>query len=61
VPTDDAQLVEAIGHPVSIVESNFTNIKVTAKADVSLAGAILKTLPKPGPKGPLRPFEEAQW
>jgi 2-C-methyl-D-erythritol 4-phosphate cytidylyltransferase len=60
-PTDDAQLVEAIGHPVSVVEADFTNLKITTRPDLSLAGAILKTRPKPKPKGPLTPFEEAQW
>ncbi len=60
-PTDDAQLVEAIGHPVSVVESNFTNLKVTNKGDITLANAIIRTLPKSAPKTPLSPFEEAQW
>ncbi len=59
--TDDAQLVEAIGHPVALVESDFTNIKVTTRPDLNLASAILKFRPKPKPKGPLSPFEEAQW
>ncbi len=59
--TDDAQLVELIGHPVAIVESDFTNLKITTRPDLNLAGAILKFRPKPKPKGPLTPFEEAQW
>ena len=59
--TDDAQLVEVMGHPVSLVESDFTNIKITAKRDVSLANQIIKGRPKPKPKGPLGAFEEAQW
>ncbi len=61
VPTDDAQLVEALGHPVSVVESNFTNLKVTSKGDITLANAIIRTLPKSAPKSTLSPFEEAQW
>lgn len=60
-PTDDAQLVEAIGHPVALVESDFSNLKITIPADLNLAGAILKSRPKPKPKGPITPFEEAQW
>ncbi len=60
-PTDDAQLVEAIGHAVSLVRSDFTNLKITTRADVALANAIIKSRPAPRPKGPLRPFEEAQW
>lgn len=60
--TDDAQLVEAVGHPVAIVESDPRNIKVTTKGDMSLAAAILKTLPQPKPKGgPMGAFDEAKW
>jgi 2-C-methyl-D-erythritol 4-phosphate cytidylyltransferase len=60
--TDDAQLVEAAGHPVQIVEGHPTNIKITTKADLQLAEAILKSRPKPKGQGPIHPFaEEAQW
>jgi 2-C-methyl-D-erythritol 4-phosphate cytidylyltransferase len=59
--TDDAQLVELTGHPVAIVESDFTNIKVTTKADQTLANAIVKMRPAPKPKRALGAFEEAQW
>lgn len=41
-PTDDAQLVEALGFKVCIVESEFLNIKVTTKKDIALVEAILK-------------------
>ncbi len=60
-PTDDAQLVEAFGHPVALVDSDFSNMKITVPADLNLAAAILKSRPKPRPKGPMMPFEEAQW
>lgn len=59
--TDDAQLVELMGHPVAVVESDFTNLKVTTRGDVSLASSIVRIRPKPKPKGPLGAFEEAQW
>jgi 2-C-methyl-D-erythritol 4-phosphate cytidylyltransferase len=59
--TDDAQLVELAGHPVQVVESDPTNLKITAKSDVSLANAILKARPAPKVSGPRGPFEEAQW
>jgi 2-C-methyl-D-erythritol 4-phosphate cytidylyltransferase len=59
--TDDAQLVERTGHPVQVVESDPTNLKITTKSDVSLASAILKARPAPKVKGPRGPFEEAQW
>jgi 2-C-methyl-D-erythritol 4-phosphate cytidylyltransferase len=59
--TDDAQLVEATGHAVALVTSDCTNLKITTKGDVTLANSILKTRPKPKPKGTLGAFEEAQW
>lgn len=60
-PTDDAQLVEAVGHPVSVVESDLSNLKVTTRPDLTLANAIIKTRPKRTPKSSLGAFEEAQW
>jgi 2-C-methyl-D-erythritol 4-phosphate cytidylyltransferase len=59
--SDDAQLVEALGHEVSIVETDSSNIKITHKADLAIAEAILKSRPKPVPKGPIGPYIEAQW
>jgi len=60
--TDDAQLVEAAGHPVTMVESAATNIKITSQSDISLAEAILKSLPRPKPQGPSHPFaEDEMW
>ena len=57
---DDAQVVELAGHPVSVVESDLTNLKITTKPDMTLAAAILKARPVPVKKT-MRPFEEAQW
>jgi 2-C-methyl-D-erythritol 4-phosphate cytidylyltransferase len=60
--TDDAQLVEAAGHPVHVVEGSTLNIKITTKSDVHLAEAILKSRPKPKASGPIHPFaEEEMW
>jgi 2-C-methyl-D-erythritol 4-phosphate cytidylyltransferase len=60
--TDDAQLVELAGHPVQIVEGHPANIKITTKADLQLAEAILKSRPKPKGQGPIHPFaDEAKW
>lgn len=42
-PTDDAQAVEEFGADVSLVESEFTNIKVTGMEDIPLAEAILSS------------------
>ena len=58
--TDDAQVVELAGHTVTVVISDSTNIKVTTKADITLAKAIIKSRPvKPAQR--LGAFEEAQW
>jgi 2-C-methyl-D-erythritol 4-phosphate cytidylyltransferase len=60
--TDDAQLVEAAGHPVHVVESTLCNLKITTKSDLMLAEAVLKARPKPKAKGPIHPFaEEEMW
>lgn len=59
--TDDAQVAELAGYKVAVVPGDISNIKITAPADLKLAEAILDILPKPKPKGPLNPFEEAQW
>lgn len=40
--TDDCQLVEAIGGRVQLVEGEYSNIKLTTKADMPLAEAILR-------------------
>ncbi len=45
--TDDAQLVERLGHPVTIVLSSPMNLKITTKEDLRIASALLKALPKP--------------
>jgi len=58
--TDDAQLVEATGHPVRIVESSSSNIKITTGTDIAIAGAILKARPKPKAKGPVGPWAGEQ-
>ncbi len=58
--TDDAQLVELSGHPVSVVVSDATNLKITTKGDLTLAHAIIKSRPvKAVPR--MGAFEEAQW
>ena len=59
--TDDSALVEALGHQVSIVETDASNIKITRKSDVAIAEAIIKSRPKSRPDGPIGPYIEAQW
>ena len=60
--TDDAQLVEALGHPVHVVEGSPLNLKITTKSDLALAEAVLKSRPKPKAARPAHPFaEEEMW
>ena len=59
--SDDSQLVEALGHKVSIVETDFSNIKITTKADIVIAEAIIKSRAKAKPEGYVGPYGDAQW
>jgi 2-C-methyl-D-erythritol 4-phosphate cytidylyltransferase len=49
--TDDAQLVERIGHPVTVVHGSPINMKITTQEDLRLAEQALKAMPKPKLKG----------
>ena len=40
--TDDAGLVERLGHPVSIIPGSKTNIKITTQEDLAVATALLR-------------------
>jgi len=40
--TDDASLVERIGHPVAMIEGSYRNIKITTPEDLILAEAFIK-------------------
>ncbi|MFB3165186.1 2-C-methyl-D-erythritol 4-phosphate cytidylyltransferase [Neobacillus sp. 179-J 1A1 HS] len=42
IGTDDSSLVERISHPVSMVEGDYDNIKLTTKEDLFVAQAILQ-------------------
>ena len=60
--TDDAQLVERLGHPVTVIEGSPINVKITTKEDLRLAEHALKALPKPKLLGPLHPFaDDDKW
>jgi len=48
--TDDAQLVEALGQPVQLVEGEASNIKITAPGDLALAEALLAAAESSGPR-----------
>jgi len=56
--TDDAQLVERLGHPVTVVPGSPINLKIATKEDLRLAEQALKALPKPKLKGPVHPFQD---
>lgn len=60
--TDDAQLIEALGHAVHLVPADASNLKITAPADLMLAANVIKS--RPAAKGPKQyhPFEdEIKW
>jgi 2-C-methyl-D-erythritol 4-phosphate cytidylyltransferase len=54
--TDDAQLVERVGRPVTIVPCSPLNLKITTRDDLKLAEQVLKVLPKPKLEGFQHPF-----
>ena len=60
--TDDAQLIEALGHAVSVVPGSPLNFKITTKDDLSLAELIVKSREVKQPDRPSLGFsEDAQW
>jgi 2-C-methyl-D-erythritol 4-phosphate cytidylyltransferase len=56
--TDESQLVENLGHPVTIVEGWPMNIKITTFADFKMAEALVDALPRPKTFGGLHPFAD---
>ncbi len=56
VATDDAQLVERIGHPVKIVPGSPINLKITTREDLRLAEQALNAMPKPKLRNAAHPF-----
>jgi 2-C-methyl-D-erythritol 4-phosphate cytidylyltransferase len=54
--TDDAQLVERLGKPVTIVPCSPLNLKITTRDDLKLAEQVIKVLPKPKLEGFQHPF-----
>ena len=64
--TDDAQLLEAIGHAVVVVPGSPTNFKITTKDDLELADAVLRARGSRGradspPAAGAFDDEEAKW
>lgn len=56
--TDDAQVVERSGQPVTVVEGSPINMKITTTDDLRFAKEALKALPKPRLDGPAHPFAD---
>jgi 2-C-methyl-D-erythritol 4-phosphate cytidylyltransferase len=60
--TDDAQLVERLGKPVTIVPCSPLNLKITTRDDLKLAEQVLKVLPKHKLEGFQHPFaDDSLW
>jgi len=58
--TDEAQLVEQLGHPVAVVEGWPMNFKITTFADFKMAEAVVGALPKPKTFRGLHPFADEE-
>ncbi len=56
VATDEAQLVERIGHSVAIVEGSPMNLKITTQDDFRMAEVLLDALPREKSLANLHPF-----
>lgn len=56
--TDDAELVQRLGHRVKVVLGSPINLKITTKDDLRLAAQAMKALPKPKLQGPAHPFAD---
>jgi len=61
--TDDAALVERLGHPVAVVDGAYDNIKITTAEDLLLAETLLAARlrgPVPGTPGASLPLTQGQ-
>ena len=59
--TDDAQLVEAAGHPVRVVPGSPFNLKVTTHDDLKIASQFLKLKEAEDKPKASRPFEDERF
>lgn len=59
--TDDAQLVEALGHPVQVIRGSPYNIKITTGEDLGMAELFVKHRKLDPPVKPTRPFEDERF
>lgn len=58
--TDEAQLVEQLGHPVHVVPGSPLNLKITTPDDFRMAEVLLDVLPKEKGLGSLHPFADEE-
>ncbi len=58
--TDEAQLVEQMGHPVKVVEGSPMNFKITTGSDFRMAEAVVDALPKAKVLRALHPFADEE-
>jgi 2-C-methyl-D-erythritol 4-phosphate cytidylyltransferase len=58
--TDDAQLVEALGHTCHVVPGSPENLKITTVEDLRLAEAVLRARPEPKGEAVAHPFADDQ-
>ena len=58
VATDDAQLVERLGHEVQVLPGSPINLKITTQEDLRLAQQALKAMPKPKLNTSAHPFAD---
>ena len=56
--TDEASLVEKLGHPVTVVPGSPMNLKITTYDDFKMAEALVDALPKDDLFRPLHPFAD---
>lgn len=56
--TDDAELVQRLGHEVTIVPCSALNLKITTREDMKMAAMALKALPKPKLEKPGNPLDD---
>ena len=58
VATDEAQLVENLGHPVRLVQGSPMNIKITTQDDLEMARLLIRAVPQDDLLDRLHPFSE---
>ena len=56
--TDEASLIEQLGHPVAVVLGSAMNIKITTPEDFRIAEALVDALPKDDFFRPIHPFAD---